>query len=370
MAYLIQTYTFTTAVHAQSNFPFAGQTDISFAGASQQTIYLDDIDAIFEQCAASSEPGQRLLKDTTLGGVTLPEGTTLTYNIGRVGILNDLTTGARYYVFFPQQAGMSTTTMFEIGDRTTVMILPVNTSTAAFDPSHRYDFGGTYRPTSIPMATTTIPPSYLSSICFAAGTLIETARGPRKVEDLAAGDLIVTRDRGLRPLGWTGRRRVTARLLDIAPNLRPVTIRRGALGPGLPAQDLTVSPQHRILVKSRIAERLAGASETLIAAKHLCDMPGIAASPAPEGIDYHHLLFDRHELVLSNGCWTESLFTGRQALKSIGPAGRREIRALFPQFFADDDSPRQTARPFMEGRDARELARRHLKNAKPLICQP
>lgn len=367
MAYLIKTYTFTQPVPTVSNYPFVGQSSILFTQARQEIIYLDDPDGMFRPGSIQAEQGQKLLKDTTLGGVTVPEGTVMTYHVGRVSLIHDVATGHGYYVFFPHRATTSPTGMVELGDRTTVMIVPGTEHTPEFNPSHEFEFRSANRPTYIAIAPAEIPPSYLSGICFAAGTLIETAQGPRRVEDLRPGDLIATHDRGLRPLGWIGRRHVSARLLDIAPNLRPITIAKGALGPGLPAQDLTVSPQHRILIKSRIAERLTGTEETLIAAKHLCDMPGIAAQPAPDGVDYHHLLFDRHELVLSNGCWTESLFTGPQALMSVGPAARREIRALFPRLFADDAAMPDGARAFMAGRDARELTRRHLKNAKPLV---
>lgn len=368
MAYLIKTYTFSTPIDATNNLPFQGQANISFATAKEEIIYLDDTNSRFDQGAFTQVLGQRLLKDTNLGGVTLAEGTALTFSINRVGAIVDQTTGEGYLVFFPQTATGSSSGMVEIGDRTTVMIVPRIPTVPEFDPSHVYDFIGPQRPSSIQMAETSIPPSYLSSICFAAGTMIETANGPRPVETLRAGDLIVTRDRGLRPLGWIGQRHLSARLLDLSPNLRPIRLKKDALAPGIPASDLTVSPQHRILVSSQIVKRLTGVTDALVAAKHLCGMPGIAVAPAPDGIDYFHLLFDRHELVFSNGCWTESLFTGPQAMISVGPAARREIRALFPDLFTDPDITRETARLSMKGRDARELTRRHLKNAKPLIC--
>lgn len=368
MAYQIATYTFTAPIPNSSGYPFGGKTDISFTEAREEIIYLDETDNLFEPgVTTTGEPGQMLLKETVLGGVTLPEGSVLSYNRNLVGTIADQSTGQGYYVFFPQLAGRFSSELAEIGDRTTVMIIPMSPATPPFDPTHLFEFRQVQTPSSMRMAETTIPSDYLTSICFAAGTLIQTTTGPRPVEDLRAGDLIMTRDRGLRPLGWTGRRRVSARLLDIAPNLRPIMIRKGALGQGMPAQDLIVSPQHRVLVRSAIAARIAGTPEILVAAKHLCGIAGIQTLPAPQGIDYHHLLFDRHELVWSNGCWTESLFTGPQALSSIGPAGRREIRALFPQLLAEDGAPKTGARSFVSGRDARELTRRHLKNAKPLL---
>jgi len=44
----------------------------------------------------------------------------------------------------------------------------------------------------------------------------------------------------------------------------PVCIRKGALGAGLPDKDLLLSQQHRLLVRSRVAERMFGTSEVLI----------------------------------------------------------------------------------------------------------
>ena len=365
MAYLIKTYTFSTPVPETSHHPFAGQANISFSDAQEEIIYLDDRDNKFVPVDVNTGRDQKLLKETEIGGVTLPEGTMLTYRSNLVTMIIDPQTGYRYLVMFPQQAGTAVSNMTEIGDRTTVMVIPETPDTPEFDPSRTYNYHTAPQKLEIVVKPAAIPPNYLSGMCFAAGSLIETANGSRPVETLRLGDLILTRDHGLRPLSWIGGRKVSARLLDVAPNLRPVTIRKGALGPGLPAQDLVLSPQHRVLMTSTIAERIAGTSETLIAVKHLCGMPGIAASPTPKGIDYHHLLFDRHELVLSNGCWTESLFTGPQAMRSMGPSARREIALLFPQLLAGTGFA--PARPFLSGRDGRELARRHLKNAKPLL---
>ncbi len=118
----------------------------------------------------------------------------------------------------------------------------------------------------------------------------------------------------------------------------------------------------------RVAEGLVQALAPLDIRRHLCALPGIEALNPPGGIGYHHLLFDRHEIVRSNGAWTESLFTGPQALASLGPAARREIRAIFPELFGQNAPGWQGARDFLTGAQTRELTRRHLKNDKPLIA--
>ena len=57
--------------------------------------------------------------------------------------------------------------------------------------------------------------------------------------------------------------------LDFRPKLKPIVIRKDSLGPNFPTRDLTVSPQHRILVRSRIAKRMFDAQELLVPANKL-----------------------------------------------------------------------------------------------------
>lgn len=200
--------------------------------------------------------------------------------------------------------------------------------------------------------------------CFAAGTLIATPSGERLVEDLRVGELVATRDNGLQPVRWAGRRNVTAAEIAANPGLAPVRIAAGALGPNLPARDLLVSQQHRVLVRSAVAARMFGAQELLVAAKHLAEVEGIDILWNADGVTYVHLMFAAHEVVVSNGAETESFYPGPQALLALGDAAE-EIFTLFPQLRgAADDFP--GARPFVAGRKARQLAARHAANGKPL----
>ena len=200
--------------------------------------------------------------------------------------------------------------------------------------------------------------------CFCRGTLIATSRGEVPVEQLEVADMVVTRDHGLRPLRWIGKRSLDAVDLAAAPRLRPIRIAAGALGHGLPSQDLLVSPQHRILVRSEIAQRMFGCAEVLVAAKQLLQIDGFEQVDMPE-VEYFHLLFDEHEIVRSNGAETESLYTGPQALRAVGAAARDEILTLFPQL---RETPCAAARPLIPGARARKLAQRHAQNGKDLIC--
>ncbi|WP_347138706.1 Hint domain-containing protein [Paracoccus sp. SSK6] len=203
--------------------------------------------------------------------------------------------------------------------------------------------------------------------CFTRGTLIQTADGPVAVEDLTVGTLVRTRDNGDQPIRWIGRVTLSPARLRAQPKLRPIRIAAGALGPNHPAQPLVVSPQHRILVRSAIAQRMFGTAEVLVAAKQLLPLDGFDIADDLETVEYFHILFDRHEIVFANGAETESLYTGPQALRAVGRAAREEIFALFPELEQTADKP-AAARDLPSGRMARKLAMRHQQNRKPLVA--
>ena len=203
-------------------------------------------------------------------------------------------------------------------------------------------------------------------VCFAAGTQILTPFGYRSVEDLLLGDLVCTKDNGDAPISWIGSRNVASVVLTAFPNFRPIRISAGALGAGLPLTDLMVSPQHRILIRSKIAQKMFGTDEVLVAAKQLLQIEGIDIAQDVESVDYYHFMFDRHEVVIANGAETESMFTGPQALKSVSQAARAEIFALFPQL-ADKDYAPQGARTLASGRMGRKLVSRHIQHRKVLV---
>ena len=193
--------------------------------------------------------------------------------------------------------------------------------------------------------------------CFTAGVRLLTAKGQRPVEKIAVGDLVETADNGLQPVRWVGSRTLDAVDLAAAPELRPIRIARGALGDGLPKRDIMVSPQHRMLVRSAIAQRMFGADEVLVAAKHLVSLAGVSVADDVTEVTYLHLLFDRHEVVFAEGARSETLYVGAEALRSVGEAARAEILALFPQLAQGADTA--GARMFLTGRQGRDLAAQH-----------
>jgi hypothetical protein len=201
--------------------------------------------------------------------------------------------------------------------------------------------------------------------CFGAGTLIHTSLGTRQINSITPGDQIETPS-GFSTVRWVGHRLVTSEELSQNPKLRPVRIMAGALGNGLPNRDLIVSRQHRMLVQSKIAERMFGAREVLISAIKLTELPGIFVDETLTSVEYHHLLFEQHEVVFAEGAASESLFTGPEALKAMSSEAREEITTIFPKIGELDYAP-EPARFIPLGKLQKELIFRHLKNGQPLV---
>lgn len=190
--------------------------------------------------------------------------------------------------------------------------------------------------------------------CFTPGTLIATPRGEVPVETLREGDRIITRDNGIQQIRWTGRREMSLADFAVAPHLRPVMVRQGSLGNGLPERDLLVSPNHRVLLASERASLYFDEHEVLVAAKHLVGTKGVSAVQNV-ATSYIHFMFDRHEVVLSNGAWTESFQPGDQTLSDMAEAQRDEIYEIFPELRASS------------GREAYAAARRTLRRHEALL---
>lgn len=189
--------------------------------------------------------------------------------------------------------------------------------------------------------------------CFTPGTQILTAFGARPVESLEVGDLVLTRDNGLQPIRWVGRRDLSFAELLLRPSLRPVSIKAGAMGNSSPDRDMLVSPQHRMLFEGARAEMLFGEREVLIAAAHLAGRSGIEQK-LTHGVSYIHVMFDQHEIIHSDGCWSESFQPGAAVLSGMRDAQREELIELFPEL-ASNPVSYSAARPSLKKHEVRVL---------------
>ncbi|MCQ0092070.1 Hint domain-containing protein [Roseovarius sp. M141] len=204
-------------------------------------------------------------------------------------------------------------------------------------------------------------------VCFTRGTQIATREGYVAVEDLSAGDRVMTMDNGYQEIRWIGSRKIDAIDLKMHPKLLPIRIKAGAMGPNAPTQDLTVSPQHRMLIRSAIATRMFDRSEVLVPAKKLLALDGVDIVEDATEVEYFHILFDRHEIIIANGAPSESLFTGSEALKSLSLEAYEEITTLFPHVLAQDYEPIPARYIPQRGKLMTKLAQRHQSNRKSLL---
>jgi hypothetical protein len=132
--------------------------------------------------------------------------------------------------------------------------------------------------------------------CFARGTRLLTPHGYRAVEALKPGDPLITASGTRRPVCWIGRR-----TLDLgaqaAHNAQPILIQPGAFGPGLPAQQLRLSPLHGVY-----------ADGVLFPAAHLVNNATILRERGRAAMTYFHVELDRHDILLAEGLPCESYF--------------------------------------------------------------
>jgi Hint domain len=166
--------------------------------------------------------------------------------------------------------------------------------------------------------------SYITTeqaLCYLAGTRILTVDGEKPVEELAIGDMLVTRFGGIQPVKWIGRQSYDSRFILKNPEKIPVLIAAGALGNGLPARALSVSPGHSVL--------LGG---VLVLAHTLVN--GITITqPVPTGVvAYFNIEFGTHDCVLAEGIWAESYADAPGQRAQFHNAA--EFAALYP-----DDEP-------------------------------
>jgi autotransporter-associated beta strand protein len=172
------------------------------------------------------------------------------------------------------------------------------------------------------------------TLCFAAGTRIATPAGARPVETLRPGQPVFA-------AGPDGKMRVETvrfvgrRALDLAAHpdpemAAPVRLRAGALGPGLPARDLLVSPDHCLLLEG-----------CLLPAWRLINGVSVVQKLDRASVTYVHAELAEHALLLAEGVLAESyldegfgaFFDGVGAVP--GPRHRTDLRACAPSV-ADD----------------------------------
>lgn len=149
----------------------------------------------------------------------------------------------------------------------------------------------------------------LACMSFTRGTMITLATGAQKpVEALVTGDRVLTRDDGPQPIRWIGQ--TTTRAVGA---FAPICIAARTLNN---ADDLLVSPDHRLFVYQRRDHLGAGRAEVLVRARHLVNGDTITRR---EGgfVDYFQMLFDRHQIIYAQGIAAESMLVDTRTQAAV-----------------------------------------------------
>jgi len=109
-----------------------------------------------------------------------------------------------------------------------------------------------------------------------------------------------------------------------------------------------------------------GFDEVLLPAIKLVGLDGIDILDDVESVEYFHVLFDQHEIVVSNGAPTESFFLGNEALSALTPEAKLEIATIFPEVTTADFQS-EIVRFVPTPGTTRNLIARHVKNEQDLV---
>jgi hypothetical protein len=152
----------------------------------------------------------------------------------------------------------------------------------------------------------------IASVSFLKGTHLTLATGAQKrVEELAVGDRLLTRDHGPQPIRWIGRQ--TRRAVGAAA---PVRIVAGTLNT---ARDLCLTPQHRLFIWQRRDAMGTGRAELMVRADLLVNGSTVTREEGGH-VDSYQLVFDGHEIIYAEGIAVESLLVTAETRARL-PAG-------------------------------------------------
>jgi len=172
---------------------------------------------------------------------------------------------------------------------------------------------------------------------LAAGAAVTTPEGAVAVQNLRAGDTVLTPQNGFQSV-----RAVTGRVVPALGRFAPVRLRAPFFGL---TRDLVSAPDHRLLVSGADAEYLFGADSVLVEARHLARMAAVPEAPRSPTIRYVQVLLDSHDCLSVGGAWAESLYLGHLA-----------------------DRPLRHATSVVAGLPAAKLPR-HTRIASPQLCR-
>ena len=173
---------------------------------------------------------------------------------------------------------------------------------------------------------------FLSTVCYARGTMIRTPDGELPIETLRSGMQVITLvDGGAVPrtVKWLGHRRISLASHPRPETVAPIRIECDAFAAGMPHRDLLVSPDHAIFVDGM-----------LICARQLVNGTTIRQERDNRAVHYYHVELDEHAILLAEGLPAESyLDTGNSGFF----ANSSKPLVLHPDLTDETDYPTREA---------------------------
>ena len=159
---------------------------------------------------------------------------------------------------------------------------------------------------------------------LASGTLIATDTGPRPIEQLVAGDMVLTEQSGLQPIRW-----ILSRQVPAAGSFAPIRLRAPYLELD---RDIIVAPHQRMMLHGGATEYLFGQDCVMVAAADFLGHASAQTAPGMGLITYHQIILDQHECLQLAGAWGASQFLGSFRHAFIypvsSPLGKMPVSAI------------------------------------------
>ena len=153
--------------------------------------------------------------------------------------------------------------------------------------------------------------------CFFGRTRILTRKGLKKIRNIQVGDKVKTRNNGYKKVKWIGIQTIKVDQRIKYSRRTPVRFKKGRLGHNLPKRDLYTSSDHAMYVDG-----------LLINAGALVNGVNIISTEPAEDFKYYHIELDSHELIIAEGCPTESYLPQNERRADYDNA--TEFNELYP----------------------------------------
>ena len=170
---------------------------------------------------------------------------------------------------------------------------------------------------------------------FGPGAMIMTLDGELPVEWIESGDYVITRDHGAQRILAIKRSRGIGP--DGLPLPAPLHLRpRDSAAPDGLAEPLRLSPHHSVLVASPRVALHFGHTEAMAEIGAMSRRRGPRVELGAPALSYHHIITERHELIMTCGIWAETTGQNMAWMLDVPPAVRRASRI----FDAETTTPR------------------------------